>query len=585
MLAIRDLTVRYAGRLTAVHEVDLDVARGQIVALVGESGSGKSTVARALLGLLPADTVVTGSARLDEVQLVGRAERDWRGVRGRRIGVVPQGAMSGLNPVRRVDAQLLEMIGLHTDLSGHLALQRARELIELVRLDPAVLRCYAHQLSGGMRQRVGIALALAGEPDLIVADEPTTGLDAVTQEHVLSLLVELRARAGVGLLVISHDLPALMGHADQVAVMYAGRVVEVRPAGTTRRTARHPYTRGLIAATAAIDADVPWATVPGSAPPLDAVPAGCPFVSRCPVAVPVCTVDLPVLTPHGDGEVACHRAHEELQLAYPTVPDAQRGAEREHPAVRVQGLGRTFHGRHRTVHALVDVDLELRRGEIVGLVGESGSGKSTLARIVLGLVRPSAGTVEVDGVDIGRLHGRRLRSAQRRIGFVPQDPYDSLHPAMNVEALVGEPLTVAGVRRRAALPQVKDALASAGLPTAQDFLDRVPGRLSGGQRQRVAIARALVSRPALLVADEATSMLDVSTRAGIAITLRRLADQERLAVLFVTHDIGEAVHVCDRILVLRAGRAVESGVPARLVSDPEHPYTQALVGAVRRRAG
>jgi oligopeptide/dipeptide ABC transporter ATP-binding protein len=583
MLEIDRLSAGYAPGVAAARDVDLRLRSGETLALVGESGSGKSTLAKVLLGLLPAGGWATGSARFDGSELVGRPESGWRSLRGRGIGIIPQGAMGGLNPVNRIEAQLVEAIRLHTAASAPAAVARARELLRQVHLDASVLRAYPHQLSGGMRQRVAIALALAGEPPLIVADEPTTGLDLITQEHALALLAELSRDQGTGLLVISHDLPALLGLADRVAVMYASKIVELRAADTLRAGCAHPYTKGLLAATASVTPGAAWSAIPGTAPPLTADLTGCRFAPRCPLATDECREAEPLLIQHRHGEVACHRADQALEPAFPAVPRPDASATRTRAIATVSQLRLAFRSRRRSVQALGGVDLDISQGEILGLVGESGSGKTTLGRVLLGLLRPTDGRVHVGGVELTRLRGRELRAAQRRVGFVHQDPYGSLHPAMTVRALVAEPLELGRTPRADRLPRVTSALDAAGLPTEQGFLDRLPGQLSGGQRQRVAIARALVADPILLIADEATSMLDVSTRAGIAATLRRLADERGLAVLFITHDLGEAMHACDRVVVLRQGEVVETGLPARLADHPQHTYTAELVDAGRRR--
>ncbi|MGP3965302.1 oligopeptide/dipeptide ABC transporter ATP-binding protein [Nonomuraea sp. 3N208] len=562
-LSLRDLTVGYGGS-PAVDGISLDVGESEIVALVGESGCGKTSLARALLGLLPRTATVTGSAMLEQDELAGRT--DWKNVRGRRIAIVPQGAMTGLSPVHRVGAQLTEMLTLHGGRS------EPAELLERVGLQPGMLRCFPHELSGGQRQRVAIALALAGEPRLLVADEPTTGLDAISQRRILALLAGL----GTSMLVVSHDLAGLMPYADRVAVMYAGRLAEVRPARALAAEHAHPYTAGLLGATPVADRKVPWGSIPGAAPALDLLPSGCRFAPRCPLATDLCTQETPPLRSYDGVQVACHH-HGEPK--YPVVPrgDHARGA----PTARVSGVRHVYRARSRTVEALRDVDLDIHAGEIVGLVGESGSGKSTLARIILGLLRPAAGRVEISGQELTALRGRNLRRLQRRIGFIHQDPYDALHPGMRVAALVAEPLTLAGTPRKQREDRVREAMSAAGLPVRPEFLQRFPGQLSGGQRQRVSIARALAVDPLLLVADEATSMLDVSTRAGIATTLRTLATDRALAVLFVTHDLGEAVQSCDRIVVLRNGTVVEHGPCADIASAPAHPYTAQLLEAAR----
>jgi len=563
-LAVRNLTVSYGG-LVAVDGVSLDIADGEVVALAGESGCGKTSLARSLLGLLPPTAEVAGSALLGDLELAGR--QDWTGLRGRHIGIVPQGAMTGLSPIHRIGAQLKEMITLH----GRSA--EPRELLDRVGLGPAVLTSYPHQLSGGQRQRVAIALTLAGGPELLVADEPTTGLDAITQGQILALISSLQ----ISTLIVSHDLTGLLPYSDRVAVMYAGRMAEIAPAATLSAATGHPYTAGLLTATPSADRSTDWGSIPGAAPPIDRLPTGCRFAPRCPISEDRCHQVEPLLVVYGESSVACHRHGEPERPVYPLVPRGRAGVGSGVPVARVSGVRHVYRSRSRTIEALRGVDLEVGAGEIVGLVGESGSGKSTLARIILGLIRPTEGRVELSGQDVTSARGRTLRGLQRRVGFVHQDPYDSLHPGMRVAAIVAEPLVVARVPRGDRSVRVRDALAAAGL--SEEVLDRFPNQLSGGQRQRVSIARALVGDPVLLMADEATSMLDVSTRGGIATTLRSVATERGLAVVFVTHDVGEAVQSCDRIVVLRAGLVVEQGACGDLCQNPKHPYTAELLYA------
>ena len=566
-LSVQDITVRYGGRL-AVDHVDLEVADGEVVAVVGESGCGKTSLARALAGLLPANAEVSGrgvlrSDKFPDLNL--GALTDWRGIRGSRIGILPQGAMSGLSPIHRVETQLQGMLTLHGGSS------QPTELLERVGLTERELRSYPFQLSGGQRQRVAIALTLAGDPDLLIADEPTTGLDAVVQGTVLKLISSL----GISTLIVTHDLTGLLPYADRIAVMYAGRLAEVVPVTSLSQGRHHPYTAGLLAATPSTDRSVTWASIPGSAPPLDDMPEGCRFAPRCPLAAEECRQHAPALRMVGDIEVACHRIDVADDAKYPSVPRSAGDCGR--PVLEMHEIHHTYRSKSRTTTALDGVDLRVGRGEILGLVGESGSGKSTLARIALGLIRPSAGSVRLGDDEVTRARGRRLRSLQRRVGFIHQDPYDSLHPSMKVSALIAEPLVIARTPRAERDARVRTALTSAGLP--EEILDRTPGRLSGGQRQRVSIARALVNDPELLIADEASSMLDVSTRGGIATTLRTVAIERGLAVVFVTHDMGEAIQSCDRIVVLRHGRVVDAGDCSQISARPEHEYTAQLLAA------
>ena len=585
MLTITNLTITYPNSHPAARDVSFTIGAGEIVALAGETGSGKSTIAKALLGLLPPGSTLTGSARLDDLDLTARTGRDWDGIRGSRIGVVPQGAMTGLNPVRRIGDQLIEAVRVHTRAARRPAAARAVELLGQVRLPGNTAGAYPHQISGGQRQRVAIALALAGAPQLLVADEPTTGLDLVTQNHILDLLADLRTSHHVGMLLISHDLPALRGIADRIAVMYSGTLVESGPAADA---AHHPYTRALIAAMPSLRPEVPWVSIPGTAPTRAAPGDGCSFAARCPWATETCHTEHPLSVPAGTAAVTCHHPSDERPLELPAAtptappgPGAGNGARGEAaPVARLTGVGHVYRSRHRRTTALAGVDLQVRPGQIVGVVGESGSGKSTLGQILLGLLRPTRGRVEVAGTDLAPLRGRRLRAVRHRLGFVAQDPYGALHPAMTVTDLVAEPLRITGTPRHLHPARVSKALDLAGLPT--DLIDSRPDQLSGGQRQRVAIARALVGDPVLLIADEATSMLDVSTRAGIAATLRHLADSIGLAVLFITHDLGEAVQSCDHIVVLHEGIPVQQGKPRHVIGGPKPGYPADLVAAARR---
>lgn len=566
-LSVQDITVRYGSHL-AVDHVDLEIGDGEVVAVVGESGCGKTSLARALVGLLPANAEVSGRGVLKgagQPDLDVGSLKDWRGVRGSRVGIVPQGAMSGLSPIHKVQSQLQEMLTVHGGKS------EPGELLERVGLSARELGSYPHQLSGGQRQRVAIALTLAGDPDLLIADEPTTGLDAVVQGRVLKLISTL----GISTLIVSHDMAALLPYADRIAVMYAGRMAEVVPVSALHHGQHHPYTAGLLAATPSTNRETTWASIPGSAPPLDLHLEGCRFAPRCPIAIDQCHTEKPGLTLVGQSEVACHRTEMSSQATYPAVPRAT--SDCGSPVLKMADIRHTYRSKSRTTVALDGVSLQVCRGEILGLVGESGSGKSTLARIALGLIKPTEGKIHLGDAEVSGASGRQLRAIQRRTGFVHQDPYDSLHPAMKVWALIAEPLVIAKVPKGERDAKVKAALASAGLP--ESLLSRTPGQLSGGQRQRVSIARALVNDPELLVADEASSMLDVSTRGGIANTLRKVATERGLAVIFVTHDLGEAIQSCDRLVVLRHGRVVDAGTCSHISTQPEHDYTAQLLAA------
>ncbi len=515
MIAIDGLSVRLppgADRPLALDRLDLTVAAGEVVCLVGESGSGKSMLASAILRLLPPGvTVAAGRIALDGQDLLTLRDPDMRRVRGPRIGMVFQDAMTALNPLHRVGDQVAEPFRTHTGLTPTAIRSRVLSLFEQVGLPdpPAIARAYVHQLSGGQRQRVGIAMALALEPELLIADEPTTALDVTTQAQVLTLMRDLQRRRGTALLFITHDFGVVAEIADRVAVLRQGTLVETGPAADVLDRPQHPYTRALIAAV----------------PPL--VPADPRPVSDDAILV-------------------------------------------------VTGLGKTYPG--RAVRALDDVSLELPRGGTLGVVGESGSGKSTLARCLLRLVAPDQGSITLDGADL--LHMDR-RAAAKRIQMVFQDPYGSLNPRRRVGALIAQGPMLHGMARAPALARARELLTLVAL--SPDAMDRYPHEFSGGQRQRIALARALALEPAVLVADEPVSALDVSVQAQVLALLADLRTRLGLSMLFVTHDLRVAGRICDRVAVMQDGRVVEQGPTAEVFLRPRHAYTRALLAAVPGR--
>ncbi len=619
-LSIRDLHVSYrtrAGLLHAVRGIDLDVAPGERVGLVGESGSGKTTVVAALVGMLPNDAVVHGSlsvgdlvdidAGIGALEAHGTLDQNaWRRVRGRRIAAIPQGAMSGLHPTHRVDVAVAEVVAVHTETKGAAALEKARKLLADVGLDERATRAYPHELSGGMRQRVALAAALASEPEVLIADEPTVGLDVVVAHRFVDLLVERQRRDGFGLLVVSHDLPTVRSATDRLLVAYAGRIVESAPTDLLATDPLHPYASGLLAAAPSLDGGG-WSVIPGTAPDLAVVPNGCAFGPRCPHASDRCNDVAPAPVTIDVRRIECHlydpiddasgqAGHDASQkdrsatvmrvpTSFPTVVRRSAPPLGE-PVVIGRSITKVFTSRRwftdTQTEALVDVDVDVRRGEIVGLVGVSGSGKSTLARTMFGLVHPTSGSIRVDGDELVGMSKARLRTLRRRLAMVHQDPYASLHPAMSVCDLVAEPLTIAGESSSSRRASAADALELVGLDPSAELLSRRAGQLSGGQRQRVAIARGLVADPLLMVLDEPMSMLDASVRAGIAQVLLDVRDRLGLGAVMITHDLAEAASICDRIVVLDAGRVVEHGESRQIATSPTHPATQrlfALAGA------
>ena len=524
LLSIADLEVRFrAGGevVEAVRGVSLEVGRGESVALVGESGSGKSVTALSVLRLLPYPQAwhPAGSIGFDGESLLDAAPAAMRSLRGRRIAMIFQEPMTSLNPLHTVEKQVREALRLHQRIGAAAARERVLELLRLVRLRDAELRlsAYPHQLSGGQRQRVMIAMALANDPDLLIADEPTTALDVTIQAQVLALLRELRERLGMALLLITHDLGIVRRMADRVYVMSRGRIVESGPTGRVFGAPEHPYTRRLLAA-----------------------------------------------TPGGE--------------AGPAPPEAGPAIEVE--AVRVwfpirRGLLRRTVGHVRAVDG---VSLGVREGETVGVVGESGSGKTTLGLAMLKL-QASEGRVAFLGRPIDALRARALRPLRREMQIVFQDPYGSLSPRMSVGQIVEEGLRVHGLGGGAAEREglIEEALREVGLDPGASR--RYPHELSGGQRQRVAIARAIVLRPRFVVLDEPTSALDVSVQAQIVNLLRSLQARHRLAYLFISHDLRVVRAMSHEVLVMREGTIVERGSAARIFREPREPYTRALVAA------
>ncbi|MFI2295351.1 dipeptide ABC transporter ATP-binding protein [Isoptericola sp. NPDC019571] len=552
VLEISGLEVAYrtadGGHRPAVRGVDLRVGAGEVVALVGESGSGKSTTAHAALHLLPRGGEVTaGRLRLDGRDLSGLTEKEWQDVRGRHVGLVPQDPTVSLNPVVRVGDQVAEVLVVHGLVRRADARVRAVELLRQAGVDDPAARArqYPHQLSGGLRQRVLIAIAIAAGPRLIVADEPTSALDVTVQRRILDHLDALARETGTAVLLITHDLGVAADRADRIVVLQDGVVVEEGPAARLLDDPRHPYTRALIAAAPSLasarlvvgarDGGArEGAAQGGEAPPSSAEPA-------------------PVLALDGVRK----------EFALP------RGAER------------------RTLVAVDDVSLAVGPGRTYALVGESGSGKTTTARLALRLERPSAGRVVFRGEDVTAARGRELRSLRRGFQVVYQSPYASLDPRFTVEQIVTEPLRAYGVGDRAErADRVRSLIDDVALPV--DVLRRGPRELSGGQRQRVAIARALALRPDLVVLDEPVSALDVSVQAQILELLVRLQAEHGLAYLFVSHDLAVVRQVADQVGVMRRGRIVEQGAADQILLDPQEDYTRELVAAIpgrRARSG
>ncbi|MDT0266632.1 ABC transporter ATP-binding protein [Streptomyces sp. DSM 44915] len=527
LLEIEDLTVGYRVGGTerlAVRGLSLTVHAGETVAVVGESGSGKSTTAHAVNGMLPANArVLGGRVGFAGRDVLGLSPAGLRRLRGAEIALVPQDPGSSLNPTTRVGRQVAETLRVHRLAGRRAALDRAVELLARVGIDRPELRArqFPHELSGGMRQRVLIATALAAGPRLLIADEPTSALDATVSRRVLDHLAALRAEHGIALLLITHDLAMAAERADRIVVLRDGRLVEQGPARELVTAPRHPYTRALLA-------------------------------------------DTPSLRGR------------RLVTATDRAP-----APAEAPLLRVRGLVKEF-GRAADgsrLRAVDQVGFDLARGRTLGVLGESGSGKSTTARILLGLERPDAGSVELDGTELTTLRGAGLRAARRRLQIVQQNPYASLDPRYTVARIIAEPLRAHRIGdRREQATRVAETLAAVALPA--ELADRRPRELSGGQRQRVAIARALVLRPEVVVCDEPVSALDVTVQAQILDLLTRLQRELGVAYVFISHDLAVVRQISDEVLVMRRGGVLEHGPAEELFERPGHPYTRELLASV-----
>jgi peptide/nickel transport system ATP-binding protein len=557
LLEVRDLKVAF-GAHEAVRGLSFDIAAGETLALVGESGCGKSATALALIGLLPETSRVSGSLRFDGRDLLGLSVRERRRLRGKDISMIFQEPMTSLNPVLSIGAQVVETLREHETLSRAAAWQRAVELLEMVQIPEPQRRAkdYPHELSGGQRQRVMIAMAVACRPRLLIADEPTTALDVTVQAHILDLLDSLRRELSMGLLLITHDLGVVAGHADRVAVMLAGEKVEEAKVDRLFAQPRHAYTQGLLGASLNLDDEVHYRAW-----------------------------KLPEIR-HGKDEQgrAVFNVIPRVARA-PSVPRSDHRSAESTPLLSVRDLRIDYPQRsgHGVLSAVDGVSFEIGRGETVGLVGESGCGKSTLSKAILRLVNVTGGEIRLHGKDIAHMPERALRPLRRHVQMVFQDPYASLNPRRTVQDILDSVLIVNGVSdaatRRIRIAGIVDRV---GLPS--NTLGRYPHEFSGGQRQRIGIARALVLTPDLLVCDEPVSALDVSIQAQILNLLVELKQELGLAYLFISHDLSVVRYIADRVHVMQRGKIVESGQHHQIWKHPQHAYTRTLLDAIPGRA-
>jgi peptide/nickel transport system ATP-binding protein len=583
-LHVDDVHVRLRGGPPIVEGMSFGVERGEILGLVGESGSGKTTAALALLGFArPGVEIAGGSVRVEGEELLDKPETARRRLRGQRISYVPQDPSTALSPAQRIGTQLERV--LHHHLPAEATDERARATLKRVGLpgDHEFRRRFPHQLSGGQQQRVAIAIAIACDPSVVVLDEPTTGLDVITQAIILDEVRRLARTLGTAMVYVSHDLAVVADIADRVAVMYAGRLVEVGRRVSVLEHPRHPYTSSLISAIPDhVEPRRPQG-VPGAAVGVGNRPKGCKFAPRCPLRTVECEREEPPLERIEEGqEVRCWH--------WPHTPPVERGepvialpAGHPEPLLAVNGLRASHRGRRSEVVVADGVTFAVAPRESVALVGESGSGKTTIARCIAGLHAPDAGELRVDGEPLPPRARARSAAARRRIQIVFQNPYDSLNPRRRVgEAVEWPAQSLRGLSPTDARLEAESLLERLRLPAR--LAERYPRELSGGERQRVAIARALAAGPELLVCDEITSALDVSVQAAVLELLADLRRDLKLALLVISHDLGVVASVADRILVLESGRICEQGSAGELLAAPETEYARRLIEAAPRLA-
>ena len=612
LLAVRNLRTEFRtedGPIVASNGVSFTLERGETMGLVGESGAGKSVTARSLMRLIDSPGEITGGQVVfDGEDLLEKSEREMRDVRGNRIAMIPQDPMTSLNPVMTVGEQITETVRRHQDVTKREARERAVESMEEVGIPDAAERIddYPHEFSGGMRQRVLVAIGFSCEPDLIIADEPTTALDVTTQAKILDLLNDLQERRGMAVLMITHNLGVVAQTCDHVGVMYAGNLVETAPLDELFDRPRHPYTRALIDSIPALDADYDeLPTLAGAMPDLGDLPDGCNFAPRCPHATEACRTggDPPLEATDGSASrAACLHAND-LDLSETTAhrgPGRDRDVDRRgDPLFEVRGLKKYFAAgdgilgnirlsrgngglptlERRYVKAVDHISFDIYPGETVGLVGESGCGKSTVARTALRLLEPTEGEVYFDGQPLHDLGSSAIRSLRREMQIIFQDPQSSLNPRKTVGRIIGRAMEkhdiATGEEKR---ERVGELLERVGLSASA--AKKYPHEFSGGQQQRVAIAHALAVEPRLIVCDEPVSALDVSVQAQILNLLGEIQADTGISYLFISHNIGVVRHICDRVAVMYLGKIAEFGTIEQVFSAPFHPYTESLLSAV-----
>ena len=612
LLQVEDLhvAVRAVGGLCeVVRGVSFSLDRGKAIGLVGESGSGKTLTTSAIVRLLPAAARITqGSVRFKGEDLIPASPRRLAAIRGNDISLVVQDSLASLNPIMRIGKQVREPLLLHRLLDRSHADGKAAEMLRSLGLpDPGrLIRGYPHEFSGGMRQRAMIGTALIASPPLVIADEPTTALDATVQAQIIEILSRLNRETGVALILVTHDLGVVSEICDRIAVMYAGRIVEIGSARAILQDPAHPYTQALLESmpTSAMQHGSRFKAIPGEPPRPGALPAGCKFSPRCRYVTDICRASEPELTPRNEGQVACWVAAKfaDGPGSYP-APDSYQAtartaspepvapgfpaAEGEPPEelLRVESITRHYRApaawpfmRPLQIHALDGVSITVRRGETVGIAGETGCGKSTLASCLLRLTDVDSGRILFRGRDVTHVQGEELRRLRLRVQPIFQDPYGSLNPRLTVRRLVAEPLIAHGISVAECKRRVSEVLEIVGL--GAHLAEQLPHELSGGQRQRVGIARAITINPELIVADEPISSLDVSIQAQVLNLFLDLRRHSALTLIFISHDLRIVRHLCSHVAIMFLGKVVEYGPSEEVCGNPLHPYTAALLSSV-----
>ncbi|KTE92204.1 ABC transporter ATP-binding protein [Desulfitobacterium hafniense] len=559
VLEINNLYVRYGQDtdINAVHNVSLRLDSGECIGIIGESGSGKTTLAMSIMGLLENRAQISGSICFEGTELIPLSEQERDSYRWKRIAVAFQNSLDVLNPVISIGDQIGECLIRHLEMEKKEARARTENLIRMVGLDPSLTAAYPHQLSGGMRQRILIAMALSCDPDVLIVDEPTTSLDSVSKQEMVRLLLDLQQEKGFAMLVISHELPVIAAMTSRILVMYTGNVVEQGGTKDILHDPRHPYTRGLIYSSPSIHPYRDMWGIPGEIQITHE--QQCPFYSRCNQRIEECLREHPVLEEVGEQrQVACLRGGIVTLLAG-------------------SGIEKAYHTKNRRVKACLDCNIEIKAGEVAALIGESGSGKTTLAGILSGIMDADSGEVYFEG---RKVTGNSETAKPEGIQMVFQDPVSATNEHLTVREIVQEPLDILKKDERAErLQAVRTALGQVQLPYDDVFLRRRGHTLSGGQRQRVAIARALVMNPKLMIADEISSMLDPSNAANLLRLLKGLQNIRGFSMLYITHDIFLTRKIADKVYVMRQGRIIEQGAASKVFDHPQEEYTRLLLGS------